>query len=364
LEALTVNGNILVTGNVYKPSDKRIKSDITEVDSNTQLANVRNLKIYDYVVRSQQERGVLAQELQAIMPHAVNNVGNVDNIPNFLVINERVLLFENIGATQQLDKELETEKKTIVEIDSRVAELKETTAQENLEVKDKIRNLFDVLFAEENGDRMMLAGLEEEYLNIGFSIFKMGPPRSFFLVGFLFPYTWSLGALYVFSNIGSRRIMGFSNLLMLISFFVLYFCTQFYMLDDGILTKVRVVWVGVGIILLLINYGRMRSRLKKKMQQMDKERDKKKEDITRQIDQVTKNNLEKMEKREAQKKGKVSEDVVVDVIEHNTVLVVEETGSKEEATKAKVQLKEKAPMREFHEIEEEMQRVRQLEVEA
>jgi hypothetical protein len=59
----------------------------------------------------------------------------------------------DIGATQQLDKELETEKQTIVEIDSRVAELKETTAQENIEVKDKIRNLFDVLFAEENGDR-------------------------------------------------------------------------------------------------------------------------------------------------------------------------------------------------------------------
>jgi hypothetical protein len=52
---------------------------------------------------------------------------------------------------------------------------------------------------------MMLAGLEEEYLNIGFSIFKMGPPRSFFLVGFLFPYTWSLGALYVFSSIKRKE---------------------------------------------------------------------------------------------------------------------------------------------------------------
>src|SRR5271163_2649134 len=102
------------------------------------------------------------------------------------------------------------------------------------------------------------------------------------------------------------------------------------------------------------------------MQQMDKERDKKKEDIARQIYQVTKDNLEKMEKQEAQKKGKVSEDVVVDVIEHNTVLVVEETGSKEEATKAKVHrgtTKEKAPMREFHAMEEELQR-RQFEAEA
>ena len=48
---------------------------------------------------------------------------------------------------------------------------------------------------------MMFAGLEEQYLNIGFSLFKMGPPRSFFLVGFIFPWTWSIGALYVFSSI-------------------------------------------------------------------------------------------------------------------------------------------------------------------
>jgi len=307
---------------------------------------------------------VLAQELQAIMPHAVNNVGEVENIPNFLVINERVLLFENIGATQQLDKELETEKQTIVEIDSKVAELKETTTQENMEVKDKIRNLFDVLFAEENGDRMLLAGLEESYLNIGFSVFKMGPPRSFFLVGFLFPYSWSLGALYVFSNISARRIVGYSNLLMLMSFFVLYFCTQFYMLDDDILTKVRVVWVGVGIILLLINYTRMRSRLKNKMKQMDKERDKKKAHITQKIDEVTKSNLEKMEMGDAKKKKekqkeKVSGTVVVDASDSP---ILEDGNAKAKVHLRKEKKKEK-PTNDIQEVVEEVLRL-QREVEA
>lgn len=60
---------------------------------------------------------------------------------------------QDIGATQHLDKQLETEKQTIVQIDSRVAALKETTTQENLEVKNKIGNLFDVLFAEEVHDK-------------------------------------------------------------------------------------------------------------------------------------------------------------------------------------------------------------------
>lgn len=107
-----------MTGNVYKPSDRRIKTNIIGVDTESQLDHVRNLKIYDYVVRSQPERGgnlffclliiimiltiiiVIAQELQAIMPNAVHTVGTVENenqtIPNLLVVNERVLLYESI----------------------------------------------------------------------------------------------------------------------------------------------------------------------------------------------------------------------------------------------------------------------------
>jgi hypothetical protein len=90
------------------------------------------------------------------------------------------------------------------------------------------------------------------------------------------------------------------------------------------------------------------------MKQMDKERDKKKEDITRQIDQVTKRNLEKMETREAEKKKKekISEAVVVDVTEP-AVVTQEEVARKEDETEAKMYLrKEKAPTKEIKEIGE------------
>lgn len=165
----------MVTGNLYKPSDKRIKSDIKEVDPTSQLDNIRNLKIYDYIVRSQSERGglylslaqcysinyfsVLAQELQAVIPQAVHTVGDVDMgnqvgvVPDFMVVNERYLLFDTIGATKQLDKALESEKQNIIDVDTRVANLKETAAQENTEVNDKIRSVFDVLFEEEMGNK-------------------------------------------------------------------------------------------------------------------------------------------------------------------------------------------------------------------
>ena len=53
---------MLVHGDVYKPSDRRIKSDITPVDPSDQLGHIRELKIYDYMVNSRRERGGMRRE--------------------------------------------------------------------------------------------------------------------------------------------------------------------------------------------------------------------------------------------------------------------------------------------------------------
>jgi hypothetical protein len=49
-EALTVHGNVQVTGAVLQPSDRRVKEDIVSVgaESDEQLANIRKLKLYRY----------------------------------------------------------------------------------------------------------------------------------------------------------------------------------------------------------------------------------------------------------------------------------------------------------------------------
>lgn len=47
----------LITGDVYKPSDRRIKSDFVEVDTSKQLDHIRNLQIYDYKIKGRSERG-------------------------------------------------------------------------------------------------------------------------------------------------------------------------------------------------------------------------------------------------------------------------------------------------------------------
>ena len=47
-EALTVHGNVQVTGQIMQPSDARIKTVLKELDSKDQLRNVNNMKIVQY----------------------------------------------------------------------------------------------------------------------------------------------------------------------------------------------------------------------------------------------------------------------------------------------------------------------------
>ena len=47
-EALTVNGNIQLTGQVLQPSDLRLKNILCQLNPETQLENVNKLKIYKY----------------------------------------------------------------------------------------------------------------------------------------------------------------------------------------------------------------------------------------------------------------------------------------------------------------------------
>lgn len=126
-EALSVSGNVQVTGTMYRPSDRRIKSNLQPVSKRSQLHTIRQLNVYDYTKEDPgtgeitQERGVIAQQVQQIAPTAVKVVPKVvsttgKEIENLLVVDDRHLLMETIGATQELDRRLE-------HIDDRVVDL-------------------------------------------------------------------------------------------------------------------------------------------------------------------------------------------------------------------------------------------------
>lgn len=124
-ESLVVYGNLKLTGTLIQPSDCRIKENIQPINTNSSLTTIAKINLYSFNYKDsyarncrkdggsngeleKKEVGVLAQELQKILPDAVKNCGQfrlneTESLDNFLVINKDRLLFESVGAIQQLN---------------------------------------------------------------------------------------------------------------------------------------------------------------------------------------------------------------------------------------------------------------------
>lgn len=103
-ESLVVNGNLKVSGHIIQPSDARIKYNISELDTSEQLENINQIRIVRYCYESafaennqldssKYQTGIIAQELQKVLPDAIHDGGNVrladgTNIDNFLQVNK------------------------------------------------------------------------------------------------------------------------------------------------------------------------------------------------------------------------------------------------------------------------------------
>ncbi|GFU04838.1 myelin regulatory factor [Nephila pilipes] len=120
-EALVVHGNIKVTGHIIQPSDARAKTNVQEVDTKEQLKNVANMRIVRYKFLPEFAKhiglgeenptttGIIAQEVQNLIPDAVQEAGDIvlpngQHISNFLVVNKERIFMENIGAVKELCK--------------------------------------------------------------------------------------------------------------------------------------------------------------------------------------------------------------------------------------------------------------------
>ncbi|XP_072034179.1 myelin regulatory factor-like isoform X2 [Amphiura filiformis] len=143
-DALTVHGNIRVTGHVVQPSDQRAKENVKEVDSKEQLENIGKMRIvkYNYTPEfcevaglpecDQVETGIIAQEVRTILPDAVQETGDVVlgeglAIDNFLVVNKDRIYMENVGAVKELCRltdNLETRIDELEKMNRKLAKLK------------------------------------------------------------------------------------------------------------------------------------------------------------------------------------------------------------------------------------------------
>ena len=119
-EALTVQGNIQVAGNVLSPSDIRLKQNINGIDTKKQLENVQKINVVEFKYKpeylsgfSESEKaalqkrqvGVIAQDVGAIIPDAVESAGDVTlangrPVNNMLIVNkDRLFLGEQSHST-------------------------------------------------------------------------------------------------------------------------------------------------------------------------------------------------------------------------------------------------------------------------
>ncbi|XP_044126557.1 myelin regulatory factor isoform X2 [Bufo gargarizans] len=118
-EALVVHGNVKIMGSLLHPSDIRAKEDIEEVDTTEQLKRISQMRLVQYHYKPEfastvglddtAETGVIAQEVQEILPDAVKETGDVvcsngETIENFLVVNKERIFMENVGAVKELCK--------------------------------------------------------------------------------------------------------------------------------------------------------------------------------------------------------------------------------------------------------------------
>ena len=112
-EALTVQGNIQVAGNVLSPSDIRLKQNIYGIDTKKQLENVKKINVVEFNYKPEylsgfseseiaalqkQQVGVIAQEVGSIIPDAVKSAGDVTlangrSVNNMLIVNKDRLFF-------------------------------------------------------------------------------------------------------------------------------------------------------------------------------------------------------------------------------------------------------------------------------
>lgn len=227
-EALHVQGNIVCSGIVYKPSDERIKTNIQAVSAASQLENIKQLKIYDYELlhgrepgaTMDKERGVLAQELKQILPNATRTLKDVtladgQVMEELIVVEERALLLENIGATQELSDIVLKDQEKLDKIGKKLND-ESAASQNTLNVAGKlIEHILTEKQQTANTDKNnAVCCLMVTHTNKGFygSIFGLGPAWTLFLAGTFFPFLWFFGGLFVFSHNRKRKISGFFHL--------------------------------------------------------------------------------------------------------------------------------------------------------
>lgn len=105
---LSVMGNIVATGNISRPSDRRVKEDISAMDTRTAMDRISQMRVVEFSYKpeiakqwglTEENRhrvGVIAQELAEVLPDAVRDNGE------YLTVDDTRIFYDTVAAAQEL----------------------------------------------------------------------------------------------------------------------------------------------------------------------------------------------------------------------------------------------------------------------
>jgi len=250
-QALSVNGNIMLTGSILKPSDQRIKTNIQEVSTAGQLEKIKQLKIYDYELKhgkepgatGDKERGILAQELKEVLPSATRTLKDVTMadgavMEELIVVEERNLLYESIGATQELSNIVKKDQEKLLSIDNKIntcIQEETTAAKKTLAAAGSLLDYILLQKTAKSKANDKVCCLMVTHTKKGFygSVFSLGPAWTLYLIGLYCPPLWFFGILFLFSPNKKRKLAGAFHLGSLALWGLLFYLyTQFGFAED------------------------------------------------------------------------------------------------------------------------------------
>ena len=147
---LMVNGDIAATsgnGTITILSDKRFKKNIVPLKNSLEVIRESNFVEFQYndlsgVVSKKKYYGVLAQEMQKVLPSTVTKGGRRVNLidkkstTDFLMFNPNDLIYSGLNAIKELDKENQDLKDRVAELEAEVE--KNKTLEERVNELEKI----------------------------------------------------------------------------------------------------------------------------------------------------------------------------------------------------------------------------------
>jgi len=132
------------------------------------------------------------------------------SLDNMLVVNERMLLMENLGATKYLDRVVQRDHEEIEHVHHKVEELEIEERRNSSYIIHTIKNMGKLIMSEDFRE-----GPRTDWVYCGLSICGLGPAWSVFVMGFFFTPAWFLGSLYINSKNSIKKAAGVASILML-----------------------------------------------------------------------------------------------------------------------------------------------------